>query len=714
MKLNDEQFQRKKRKSLSQKNNSDEDFISKENKNKRLSQLNQNNKLLSDFYPTVEKSKLQSRSSLPLQFPPDNLSNYNNNTEETNNDKRSSNNSKDLEHSSRDKMSFQNKTKTQFDSFYGAKDIKIVWKNRPVVKEEDKEIDKLENYYKKIEGFMNHLFENKNNENTDTNLSSSTLGPGGSKKSFMKSEDKNTKINLKNIINIIDKNNIKSNNNSVILSDIQHVEEQNNKLDVLIDIMEEYKDIITEKMFCKNLQDRLNLHIFICLSKMSFKLYNCIENKKKFENIRKYICTLTDEIKYNLINNPNFTISLINQKLIDIDRLDKSILLNDGEDLKINDNNPINSISSSHLNLNSRMKKIDFSQNSDSESNKDKIKDNFFNFDDEEIIYENFEEFNIDNGNENDLYVNPNFFCDVDNKDNKDNKVNHIEQSPETNKQDVIENNFMPPLRSPKNKTRRNATHRLVVNKYESKPNNNNNNNNQKRYFNPNNYDFQIIDINGQVDDKELSEDSIDSEAECIEVTENSKSEKQRLVFFEDYLRDKDKRRLTKIDPLQIGPDPTFLENRERLIELNKLSYKNIIDIVKDTTSLLPNYKLNLDPQALANEINEIEKFAMDNKSVNSKDGGKDKIFIYSNDSSNGENNIKESKRFELNDINEEIDNIDNNDENDNGENDNIDKDNNNDKKLNNKSFSSESDKLLDENKRILNLNFLENEDDDD
>ena len=259
MKLNDEQFQRKKRKSLSQKNNFDEDFISKENKNKRLSQLNQNNKLLSDFYPTVEKIKLQSRSSLPLQFPPDNLSNYNNNTEETNNDKRSSNNSKDLEHSSRDKMSFQNKPKTQFDSFYGAKDIKIVWKNRPVVKEEDKEIDKLENYYKKIEGFMNHLFENKNNENTDTNLSSSTLGPGGSKKSFMKSEDKNTKINLKNIINIIDKNNIKSNNNSVILSDIQHVEEQNNKLDVLIDIMEEYKNIITEKMFCKNLQDRLNL-----------------------------------------------------------------------------------------------------------------------------------------------------------------------------------------------------------------------------------------------------------------------------------------------------------------------------------------------------------------------------------------------------------------------------------------------------------------------
>ena len=260
----------------------------------------------------------------------------------------------------------------------------------------------------------------------------------------------------------------------------------------------------------------------------------------------------------------------------------------------------------------------------------------------------NFEEFNIDNGNENDLYVNPNFFCDVDNKDNKENKVNHIEQSPETNNQNVIEDNFMPPLRSPKKKTRRNATHRLVVNKYESKPNNNNNNNNQKRYFNPNNYDFQIIDINGQVDDKELSEDSIDSEAECIEVTENSKSEKQRLVFFEDYLRDKDKRRLTKIDPLQIGPDPTFLENRERLIELNKLSYKNIIDIVKDTTSLLPNYKLNLDPQAFANEINEIEKFAMDNKSVNSKDGGKDKIFIYSNDSSNGDNNnIKESKRFE-------------------------------------------------------------------
>ena len=714
MKLNVEQFQRKPRKSLSQKKNFD-DFISKENNLKRLSQLNENNKLLSDFYSSVEKSKLQSRSSLPLQFPPDNLSNHkNNNTEENNNDKRSSNNSKDLEHSSRDKMSFQNKTKTQFDSFYGGvKDIKIVWKNRPEIKEEDKEKEQLDKYYEKIEAFMNNLFENKNNENTDTNLSSSTLGPGGSKKSFMKSEDKNTKINLKNIITFNEKNNTKSNSNCVILSDIQHVEKQNNKLDVLINIMEEYKDIITEKMFCKNFQDRLNLDIFICLSKMSFKLYNCVENKKKFENIRKYICTLTDDIKYNLINNPNFTISLINQKLIDIDRLDKSILFNNEEDIKINDNNPINSIESS-LNLNNKMKKIDFSQNSDSESNKDKIKENFVNFDDEEIIYENFEEFNADNGNENDLYVNPNFFCEVDNKDNNVKNVNnHIEHSPEAHIQSVVESNFMQPPKSPNKKTRRNATHRLVINKCESKANNNNNTNNQKRYFNPNNYNFHIIDINGQIDDKELSEDSIDSDEECIEVIENCKSEKQKLIFFEDYLRDKDKRRLTKIDPLQIDPDQKFLQNRERLIELNKLSYKNIIDIVKDNTSLLPNYKLDLDPKALANEINEIneiEKFAGDNKSINSKDENKDKILLYSNDSSNGNNNIKESKRFELNNINEEIDNIDNNGENDDNENDNVDNDNN--KKLNDKSFSSESDKLLDENKRILNLNFIDNEDD--
>ena len=271
----------------------------------------------------------------------------------------------------------------------------------------------------------------------------------------------------------------------------------------------------------------------------------------------------------------------------------------------------------------------------------------------------------------------------------------------------------MQPPKSPNKKTRRNATHRLVINKCESKANNNNNTNNQKRYFNPNNYNFHIIDINGQIDDKELSEDSIDSDEECIEVIENCKSEKQKLIFFEDYLRDKDKRRLTKIDPLQIDPDQKFLQNRERLIELNKLSYKNIIDIVKDNTSLLPNYKLDLDPKALANEINEIneiEKFAGDNKSINSKDENKDKILLYSNDSSNGNNNIKESKRFELNNINEEIDNIDNNGENDDNENDNVDNDNN--KKLNDKSFSSESDKLLDENKRILNLNFIDNEDD--
>lgn len=653
MELNVEKFKRKPRKSLSQKENFD-DIISKEKSNKRLSQLNESNKLLLDFY-SPDKFKLQSRSSLPLQFPPDNLSNYkNNNLDENNIDKRSSNNSKDLEHSSRDKMSIQNKTKNLFDSFYGGiRDIKVVWKNRQQDKEEEeKEKDQLDKEYEKAENFLNQINEkNKANENIDINFSSSTLGLGGSKKSFMKSEDKNTKINLKNIITN-EKINIKSNSASVILSDILHVEKQNNKLHVLINIMEEYKDNISEKMFCKNLQDRLNLNIFICLSKISFKLYNCIENKTKFEKIRKYICSLTDDIKYNLINNPNFTISLINQKLIDIDRLDKSILINNDEDIKINDNNPINSIESS-LNVNSRMNKIDFSQNSNSNSNSEqkqnKIKENFFNIDDEEIIYENFEEFNADNGNDNDLYVNPNFFYDVDNKDNN---VNTLEHNAEPHKQSVIENNLIHPPRSPKKKTRRNATHRISVNKYQTKANNNN----QKHYFNPNNYNFQIIDINGQVDDNEFSEDSFDSEQEIIEVTENSKLEKQKLIFFEDYLRDKEKRRLIKVDQLQLDADKKFLENRERLIEINKLAYKNIIDIVKDNTSLLPNYKLNLDPKELANEINEIGKYVAEKKSFSSKDKeeNKDNIFFYSNDSSDEEKDSKDNKRFDINSINDD------------------------------------------------------------
>ena len=56
------------------------------------------------------------------------------------------------------------------------------------------------------------------------------------------------------------------------------------------------------------------------------------------------------------------------------------------------------------------------SSNSNSASNKNN-KENFYDFYEEEIK-ENFEEFNIDNGNDKDLYVNHKFLYELDTKDN--------------------------------------------------------------------------------------------------------------------------------------------------------------------------------------------------------------------------------------------------------------------------------------------------------
>ena len=701
MSLNQKQFKRNPRKSLSQKGNPD--HFETENKNlKRLSQLT-TDKLIPEFYSNIDKSKLHSRSSLPTELKTDKLS-YNKTTNLDENDlsKRSSN-SKDM-NSSIDKNSSKNtlKSKSFIDSFQGGiKDIRVVWKNRNQDKEEEKEKDPLDKNYDNIENFLSHLNEKfKANENIEVNYSSSTLGFTGSKKSFSKSDDKNTKINLKNIIHN-QKIDLKKNTSCVILSDINNVEKSENKLSILIKTMEEYKDIILEKMLCKNFQDRLMLNIFICLSQLSFKLYNCVENKTKFENLRKYICSLTDDIKYDLIKNPNFTISLINQKFIDIDSIDRNLLNNSEDELLTNDNNPINVDSS--LNFSKTNKNMNSSQNSKSDSDSNKIKENFYNFFDEEILYENFEEFNNDDGNNNDLYVNPNLFYDIDTKDNIN--INNYEQNPGFNNPNVVENK--PSItKNQKAKNRRNATHRMIL-KQRSTRININNNTNPTRYVKINNYDFDIIDINGKIDSEEISDDSLDSDENCIEVQERYKFERQKLIFFEDYLKDKEKRRLTKIDSIEIKPDSSFIRNKNRLIELNEISYKNIIDIIHDDPSVLPNHQLNMNPKDIAEFIKQREKILESDKESKSEEEdeyNKDKIkkLLASNDSSYEGGQNKEIKRFE--NINSQLEGENNEEENDNEEDDDDDDDED--------SWSSKSDiKNDNQNYRLLKFDNDTNKD---
>ena len=702
MSIKNQQFQRKIRKSFSQKD--DQNIFESENKNqKRFSEL-QKNKIIPEFYNSLDKTKLKSRSSLPTEFHRDKLSYNKMNNLDENNLSKGSSNSKDV-NSSLEKMSSKNviKNKLMFDSFQGGiKDIKVVWKNKTQDKDKEEEKDPLDKQYENIENFLMHLTEKcKVSENFEVNYSSSTLGFTGSKKSFSKSDDKNTKINLKNIIHN-NKNENKKIAPCVILSDIYHVEQKENKLDILVQTMDEYKDIIIEKMLCKNFKDRLLLNIFICLSQLSFKLYNCVENKTKYENIRKYISSVTDEIKYNLINNPNFTLNLINQKFIDIDNIDKNLLINNDFEIKDNDNNPIN-INSSMNFVTKTNKNMNTSTSSKSEDI-NKNKENFTNFFNEDIIYENFEEFNIDNKNDKDIYVNSNLFYEMDKMETKSNVNNNApEKNPMLNKQNIMDNNAFP-QRSQRSKIRRNATNRLIL---KQRPTRLYTNTNQLPHFvNSNNYDFHIININGDDDIEDSSDDSIYSDEECVEVTEAYKFEKQKLLFFDDYVKDKDKRRLTKIDSIEIKPDARFVKNKARITELNEISYKNIIDIIHDDPSILPNHQLNMNPRDIAEFIRQKEELLKSDEE--SKEEEKDKIEnnrkSSSNDSSLAGNQMKELKRFK--NINNQIIKANEEEEDEENENDDNNNDNNDNNNINNESWSSSNSEGKNENKNIKIFHF--------
>jgi hypothetical protein len=90
-------------------------------------------------------------------------------------------------------------------------------------------------------------------------------------------------------------------------------------------LLEDYRDRVLESCLCKNFQDRIILNIYISLSQKSFKLYNEIDNNKEIY-LRKYLCNLANNIKFNSPKNPNRTLYSINQKLIDV--YDKKLNIN--------------------------------------------------------------------------------------------------------------------------------------------------------------------------------------------------------------------------------------------------------------------------------------------------------------------------------------------------------------------------------------------------
>ena len=98
---------------------------------------------------------------------------------------------------------------------------------------------------------LNNLFFANNNENIEANISSSNLGFFNYTKKSTKSEEKNTKMNLQNLMES-DVRVIKRNYPGIILSNKINIENNENKLDLLIKILEDYREIIMERIFCKN------------------------------------------------------------------------------------------------------------------------------------------------------------------------------------------------------------------------------------------------------------------------------------------------------------------------------------------------------------------------------------------------------------------------------------------------------------------------------
>ena len=561
-------------------------------------------------------------------------SNQSNNTNSRGLENKTSSSKENLNtNSSKDKMSLKRTGKNNFNDYNikMSSDVSFIFNGKPVKKSEEELL--LDDQYNTIDYFLKSLAEKnkifKSMHESKEAYSSSNIGFLNTTKASTKSEEKNTKVTLQNLMES-DIRHIRGEYPSIILNDKIDVEKADNKLEILMKVMEDYKDIIMEKIYCKNFQDRIMLSIFLCLSQLSFKLYESKENSKKLNNFRHYICGMTGNIKYNLTNNPNFTFTSINQKYIEIIDIKNQNLNKNENHPKDNNNN-----NNEHANLSLHENSSFLSENSNMTSNdNNKYISYKYNYDDEEqdIINENFEDFNECNEIDKDyLYQNNNILYGMDNeKENKN--INNNENHPILNKHTSNDEDNEILTKLSKNKFRRNATHKINFEKGTNKNNTNYTSNvamttNRKQK----NYEFQIIDINDKnnLENKDNDiDDSIDSEEGIYEIHENHKYDIPKLLFYEDHINDKDKRKINKNNHVEIRADPEIIKDKKRLKELNDMGYNNIITIINKDPKLLPNHELNLTPFEINEFIKEREKkqiqqIILNNPKMKDKDGEK-------------------------------------------------------------------------------------------
>lgn len=412
-------------------------------------------------------------------------------------------------------------------------------------------------------------------------------------KSFLNIKLVNGFINKVNSLKSDDKNNGKINfeqfiesgflqNEGIILCDKIEVEKKPNKIDILMKLMEDYRDRVLESCLCKNFQDRIILNIYISLSQKSFKLYNEIDNNKEIY-LRRYLCNLANNIKFNSPENPNRTLYSINQKLIDV------------YDKKANINNERNE---------------------------------YRNFDDEDedYIYEKLDEFdsseeeNISNKNEKE---DEEEYFNIDRMN-----INYgLEYSNET-----FENDDFSYIRDVdiEDKIKRSST--MEKNKKNEDKNSSNINQNVKKKLN-----FQIIDFNSINLSQKKNKNNDNEDVYEIDLNSGGKS---TLVFKEEF--DKSNELREKKYHFNIQPDENTNKKNRAIQELSFIAYNNIINIITKNSKFLPKYEYHLEPGEIMKYIEEKEKQYME---INDDEENKIKLYRENNRiikfNENNENRIK-------------------------------------------------------------------------
>ena len=412
-------------------------------------------------------------------------------------------------------------------------------------------------------------------------------------KSFLNIKLVNGFINKVNSLKSDDKNNGKINfeqfiesgflqNEGIILCDKIEVEKKPNKIDILMKLMEDYRDRVLESCLCKNFQDRIILNIYISLSQMSFKLYNEIDNNKEIY-LRRYLCNLANNIKFNSPENPNRTLYSINQKLIDV------------YDKKLNIKNE---------------------------------KNEYGNFDDEDedYIYEKLDEFDF---SEEDNISNKNEKEDEEEYFNIDRmNINYgLEYSNET-----FENDDFSYIRDVdiEDKIKRSST--MEKNKKNEDKNSSNINQNVKKKLN-----FQIIDFNSINLSQKKNKNNDNEDVYEIDLNSGGKS---TLVFKEEF--DKSNELREKKYHFNIQPDENTNKKNRAIQELSFIAYNNIINIITKNSKFLPKYEYHLEPGEIMKYIEEKEKQYME---INDDEENKIKLYRENNRiikfNENNENRIK-------------------------------------------------------------------------